>query len=305
MNGATHVNDSSTMVPDQTSETRASGPVSITPYRTRKFCGFVKERCVLSVLGTQRYVNANPNCPSSDADPLNVQLFSRVSSTSWTNEAHRVNSPPSHQWTHSLFDGLFYSPPVYMPPQLARFNDAAFHHAFDSLVHAVQNGNVKYLRAALSSRHLDLALPLMTPVLINHQGSAGLGLLHHAVSPQQGCPSIGVLDELFRAGSDVGLFSTFGLTPLHRLAWMAHEDAKPAQGHEASQTTQRSSLRAFTTHLVHDLHAPLHATDKNGETPMHVAAEHGHSSSVLQAMLESDNMLVGRTSAREVKNKRG
>src|SRR5882724_150246 len=300
-NGATHVDDSSPMVPNLTAEMRLGGLQSSMPSCTRKFSGSVRELCVGSVLEMDRYVNptriALPWRFDIEADPLDVQFGGPVSSTPRTNDAHRLNSP-------SALDGLFYSRPIHIPPQLAWFNGGAFHYTFDALLHAVHEGDVDYLRHLLPSDQPDLCRPFLTPFLLNHRDSAGFGLFHHAVS-LQGRRNIAVIDHLYRAGSDIGLFSSSGVTPLHLLARMARDDARPAQGDEVPLTAQSPSLYAFTRHLVCDLHASLHATDRVGETPMHVAAEHGHSVSVLQAMLERDNKLPQWASAKEVRNERG
>ena len=48
------------------------------------------------------------------------------------------------------------------------------------------------------------------------------------------------------------------------------------------------NLRAFILHLVRDLGAPLYARDSDGETCVHVAAQHGRNLTVWKTLLECD-----------------
>ena len=57
----------------------------------------------------------------------------------------------------------------------------------------------------------------------------------------------------------------------------------------------------FIHHLVRELRAPLSATDEDGETCLHVAAEHGESLELLLALLACDT----RKAVREMRNARG
>jgi len=138
-----------------------------------------------------------------------------------------------------------------------------------------------------------------TPILVNFRDSAGLSLLHHAVS-QGRTPNIEVVDALHNAGADMGLYSTLGFTPLHHLARKTKEDED-----YKDVPVYKRPLYTFTMHLIEDLHAPLAATDNRGETPLHAAAEHGRSISVLQAMLDCDKAFFGKESVRESRNERG
>lgn len=80
---------------------------------------------------------------------------------------------------------------------------------------------------------------------------------------------------LYIAGADMSLFTTSEqYTPLHCLAKGAH--------------SATHALYLFTIHLVRDLRAPLGARDKNNETCIHIAAEHGDSIDILLALLECD-----------------
>lgn len=147
-----------------------------------------------------------------------------------------------------------------------------------------------------------------TSYLVNIRDNTGLTLVHHAVS-QRPYPSIDILDVLYCAGSDVGLFSTLGFSPLHHVARTARDDPKSTGGekrHSYSSVGLRAHpLYKFTMHLVRTLHAPLRAADSKGETPLHAAAEHGHSVSVLLAMLDCDREFSGSAAVREMRNDRG
>jgi hypothetical protein len=68
--------------------------------------------------------------------------------------------------------------------------------------------------------------------------------------------------------------------PLHCLAW----SARLSMEHPDSDL----SLYQFTVHLVRDLCAPLSARDKNDETCIHIAAEHGNCIELLMALLDLD-----------------
>ncbi|KAF7795998.1 hypothetical protein EIP86_007167 [Pleurotus ostreatoroseus] len=119
------------------------------------------------------------------------------------------------------------------------------------------------------------------------QETTGWSPIHHCVSVPN--PSSTVLDILYRAGADVSLYTLSGHgTPLHCLA------------HKAGASTS-SSIRSFIHHLVHDLRAPLAALDHEGETCIHVAAEHGDSIEVLSALLDCDTS----GAVRNLRNKRG
>jgi len=267
----------------------------------------------VSVLETQKYVKCSPGSTipalhsvyDMDADQWYVQFSSPVSAPPSTDE----DQPSSHRRAHSLSDGLLFFPPLYTPPQPAWCDGLTLRLASHSMLCAVRKGDVNDLRARLSSlpgdsQHPEAAFMFSTPLLVNLQDSKGMSLIHHAVS-QGGCPSISVIDELYSAGADVGLFSTRGLGPLHYLARMARDDPRPAQGDEEPPTMQTNSLHVLTTHLMRDLQVPLGAKDNKGETPMHAAAEIGLSVSVLQAMLDYDSKLPGCLAVREARNKRG
>ncbi|KAI0368717.1 ankyrin [Pilatotrama ljubarskyi] len=169
------------------------------------------------------------------------------------------------------------------PPLLP--SEAVLSKATGGLIHAVCAGNVHGLYQHLfHNSH-------RTSVLVNQLDSQGWSPLHHGICSDNA--SVEVLDALFLAGADMSLYtaSKHG-TPLHCLA----RKRKGPVGDVAV-----SQLHAFIKHLVLDLRAPLSARDANGETCIHVAAEHGHSIDVLRALLACDH----RGAVRNLKNSRG
>ncbi|KAF8588267.1 hypothetical protein K439DRAFT_672818 [Ramaria rubella] len=223
---------------------------------------------------------------------------------SWT----RPLSHSSRNDNDHMTEGLFYSPSMKLlvPPSMACFDVGELRRTFETLLLAIRTEDLRTLCTVLSlpcdplvrNLHSDPLLP-SSKLLINLRDGAGLTLVHHAVS-QRPSPSLPVLDALYSAGADIGLFSALGFTPLHHLARTAKEDADGR-----AVTPVIHPLYTFTRHIVRDLRAPLGATDNKGETPMHAAAEHGHSASVLQAMLDCDRQLKGMEAIRETRNSRG
>lgn len=143
---------------------------------------------------------------------------------------------------------------------------------------------------ALDPRKLTALLPppspKCSPVLINKPDSNGWSPIHYCTASTR--PSTEILDALYNAGADMSLFTTSEqYTPLHCLAKGAH--------------SVNCSLFLFTMHLVRDLHAPLGARDKNNETCIHLAAEHGDSIDILLALLDCDKSCT----VRNLHNSRG
>jgi len=66
-------------------------------------------------------------------------------------------------------------------------------------------------------------------------------------------------------------------------------------------TEHNQGLLDFTSHLICDLRAPLASRDKNDETCIHIAAEHGNSVDLLYFLLACDTT----GSIRQFKNSRG
>ncbi|KAI0635689.1 ankyrin [Trametes polyzona] len=164
-------------------------------------------------------------------------------------------------------------------------SEAALSKATTALIRAVHAGDVASLYQQLYQNQPK------TSVLVNRLDANGWSPMHHCVCADN--LSIEVADALFLAGADTSLYtSSHHGTPLHCLA---RETFEPRDDVEAAH------LHAFVKHLVFDLRAPLSAQDENGETCIHVAAEHGHSYEVLLALLECDP----RGIVREMKNSRG
>jgi ankyrin repeat protein len=102
---------------------------------------------------------------------------------------------------------------------------------------------------------------------------------------------VSILDALYLAGADLSLFTSpsssapYERTPLHVLALCA----PPAPLGSAEDAPHAFSvLYSLAIHLVRDLRAPLDARDRDGETPIHIAAERGRSIDVLLAFLDCD-----------------
>ncbi|RDX57555.1 ankyrin [Lentinus brumalis] len=164
-------------------------------------------------------------------------------------------------------------------------SDAISTRSTAALIRAIADGDVPSIYQVLfPATH-------RTTVLVNRLDSHGWGPLHHCVcSPN---PSVEIIDALFLAGADTSMYtaSRHG-TVLHCLARKAQHPVNP---------TQRDRLHIFVHHLIRELRAPLAATDENGETCIHVAAECGQTMEVLLALLACDT----RNTVREMKNSRG
>ncbi|KAJ3889783.1 ankyrin repeat-containing domain protein [Lentinula edodes] len=114
------------------------------------------------------------------------------------------------------------------------------------------------------------------PPLVNNRDGNGWSPIHHCASASE--PSVRVLDTLYCAGADVALFTEHEhYTALHCFAFSDHA------------TYAFDELYQYVYHLVHDLRAPLSARDKQGNTCIHIAAEHGYSIEVLRALLKCDS----------------
>ncbi|KAJ4480004.1 ankyrin repeat-containing domain protein [Lentinula aciculospora] len=115
------------------------------------------------------------------------------------------------------------------------------------------------------------------PPLVNNRDRNGWSPIHHCASAVE--PSVLVLDILYCAGADVGSFTEHEhYTALHCFAFSDHAKC-PSE-----------TLYQYVYHLVHDLRAPLSARDKQGNTCIHIAAEHGQSIEVLSILLKCDTL---------------
>ena len=160
----------------------------------------------------------------------------------------------------------------------------------DSVVNAILSADLSSIYALLFSSQSPQPLE-NGPVLVNVPDSEGWSAIHYCVSVPN--PSFEILDALYRAGADISLFTSWEhYTPLHCLARLGRVT-------DASNSAQ--FLYRFAVHLIRDLHAPLSARDRNEETCIHVAAEHGECIDVLYAFLDCDPT----GSCRNLRNSRG
>ncbi|KAG6816642.1 hypothetical protein H0H87_004388 [Tephrocybe sp. NHM501043] len=183
------------------------------------------------------------------------------------------------------------------PPPLSIFTSPGTSRLTDTLIASVSSSDSSFLRSLLFSPALPASsppalYPLSAPILVNRPDTTGWSPIHHCAGAK--LPCIDVLDALYCAGAEVALFTTHEhFTPLHILA----RSARLSPEHPEHAV----SLYHFTVHLVRDLRAPLAARDKNDETCIHTAAEHGHCIEMLMAFLELD----ATGSVRELRNARG
>lgn len=165
-----------------------------------------------------------------------------------------------------------------------------------TIISSIASNDVSFLYSLLFSPPLSPSspsalYPLSAPILINLPDPEGWSPIHHCVA--QHPPSIKILDALYCAGADVALFTTQEhFTPLHVLAQTAIPLRTPEEGQDVFD---------FVVHLIRDLRAPIAARDRDDETCIHIAAEHGSSLEVLAAFLAFDPTC----SVREMRNSRG
>ncbi|KAH7913589.1 hypothetical protein BJ138DRAFT_1081323 [Hygrophoropsis aurantiaca] len=192
----------------------------------------------------------------------------------------------------NLISPYIAAPPSPSFPTPDMFSPQLISHFTDSLVQAVLTSDLPVIYSLLFPSSFDNSITTRQPVVVNLPDAEGWSAIHYCVSVQH--PSIEVLDALYRAGADVSLFTTTeDYTPLHCLAQLARIDNNLP---ESSR-----SLCQFIVHLIRDLRAPLSARDRDEETCIHIAAEHGHSIDVLIAFLECDTT----GAIRNLRNSRG
>ncbi|PPQ95745.1 hypothetical protein CVT26_015871 [Gymnopilus dilepis] len=183
------------------------------------------------------------------------------------------------------------------PPPLSIFTEESTSRLTNTLISCIQSSDLTFIHSLLFSPAVQATsppdlYPMSVPVLVNLPDANGWSLIHHCVAASQ--PSIEILDALYCAGADVSLFTANEQqqSPLHILARTAKAP---------SNSEEERLLRDFVLHLIHDLRAPLSARDKEDETCLHIAAEHGHSSELLRLFLDCDS----NGNIRELKNSRG
>ncbi|KAF8071648.1 hypothetical protein FPV67DRAFT_888340 [Lyophyllum atratum] len=183
------------------------------------------------------------------------------------------------------------------PPPLSIFTSQANSRLTDTLISSIASSDLSFLRSLLFSPALPSSsppalYPMSAPILVNRPDAKGWSPIHHCVSAK--VPCIDILDALYCAGAEVALFTTHEhFTPLHILAQSARLSAVDKE--------HALALYHFIVHLIRDLRAPLSARDKNDETCIHVAAEHGNCINLLMVLLDLDTT----GSVRELRNARG
>lgn len=183
------------------------------------------------------------------------------------------------------------------PPPLSIFTQEATTRLTNTLVSSIRASDLAFIHSLLFSPSVPTSspsdlYPMSVPVLVNLPDSNGWSLIHHCAANKE--PSLDILDALYCAGADVSLFTLHEQqTALHILAHYACTSTiTPDRTH---------SFCDFALHLIQDLRAPLAARDKNDETCIHIAAEHGNSVDLLILFLTCDT----NGAIREFKNSRG
>ncbi|TFK35544.1 hypothetical protein BDQ12DRAFT_687935 [Crucibulum laeve] len=183
------------------------------------------------------------------------------------------------------------------PPPITIFADEANARLTETLISSIRSSELSFIHSLLFSPALpptssSSLYPMSAPVLVNRPDEKGWSPIHYCVAVEE--PSVEVLDALYCAGADVALFTVHEqCTPLHILA----HSARISNG----QPDCVASLYDFTVHLIRDLRAPLSARDKEDETCIHVAAEHGGCIELLMILLDCDTTGC----IRELRNARG
>ncbi|KZT19799.1 ankyrin [Neolentinus lepideus HHB14362 ss-1] len=203
-------------------------------------------------------------------------------------DAEKRNLSPSAQpHTDILLHDTISSRGLCTPPSLDYFSRAILAKSADSLITAITSTELPLLHSLLfpqppsvvptpSSSTLFLT---SDPLLVNLPDASGWSAIHYCVSVPK--PSVEVLDALYRAGAEISLFTrSEQWTPLHCLA-------RHARNWDYDHVAAGNMYR-FVMHLVKDLRAPLAAKDRNENTCIHIAAEHGENIEVLMALLDCD-----------------
>lgn len=183
------------------------------------------------------------------------------------------------------------------PPPLSIFTQEATTRLTATLVSSIRALDLAFIHSLLFSPSVPTSsppdlYPMSVPVLVNLPDSNGWSPIHYCAATEE--PSLDILDALYCAGADVSLFTLHEQqTALHILAHYACTST--------TNLDRTHSFRTFALHLIQDLRAPLAARDKNDETCIHIAAEHGNSIDLLILFLACDTT----GAIREFKNSRG
>ncbi|KAF9026031.1 ankyrin [Hymenopellis radicata] len=159
-----------------------------------------------------------------------------------------------------------------------------------SIIRAVTSSDMSTLHSLLSPLFLQ-SNSHTSHCLVNAPDVKGWSPIHHCAAARS--PSLDILNALYYAGADVSLFTTHEhFTPLHCLARSSY----------IFQDDDRvSSLFEFISRLVREFRTPLAARDKEDETCIHIAAEHGSCINLLMILLDHDE----HGQIRELRNSRG
>ncbi|KAF5367069.1 hypothetical protein D9758_003932 [Tetrapyrgos nigripes] len=171
------------------------------------------------------------------------------------------------------------------------FDEETISNTTHTIIQLVLSSDIQSLHSFFISI-LSIVLKPGSPILVNLPDAKGWSPIHYCAQMQ--FPSIQIVDTLYCAGADFSLFTVEEhWTILHCLSKSYYPpDRTPNTIH---------SLSKFITHLIFDLRAPFSAKDKEDETCIHLAAEHGQSIELLKILLECDRT----KSIRNRRNSRG
>lgn len=204
---------------------------------------------------------------------------------------HSAPTRPSIIWDDVLKDVECSLPSSHdpTPPGLSALPEGSLQDLSQNLSEYTSGRDLETLHSILFpfSPSTSAAHP---PLLVNLPDARGWSPIHHCTSAEE--PSLEVLMALYFAGADLSLPTPDEqFTPLHCLVSVSRSPTAESL----------TSLLGFVVHLVRDLGSSLVAHDRNEETPMHIAAEHGTCLEVLAFLLELDST----GAAKEVRNSRG
>ncbi|THV01017.1 ankyrin [Dendrothele bispora CBS 962.96] len=208
---------------------------------------------------------------------------------------HRVRENETSPRTTITFQSHRDEPSSPLAAALPEFSPEATSRTTHIIIQLILSSDITSLQSFLSSSATSSASSQSqshSPVLLNIPNAKGWSAIHYCAQMQ--FPSIQILDTLYCAGADISLFTAQEhWTVLHCLAVSyCPPDRTPA-------TTD--ALSKFVTHLLFDLRAPFSAKDKEDETCIHLAAEHGQSLDLLKILLECDRS----KSIQNIRNSRG
>ncbi|KAJ7086153.1 hypothetical protein B0H15DRAFT_845590 [Mycena belliarum] len=213
-------------------------------------------------------------------------------------DRNRIASNPGSEHLLHIASAALAPSRIFEPPLLSVFSGASTSRLTDTIIQSITTCDVAFLHSLLFSPSIPACsqpelYPMSAPVLVNLPATKGWSPIHYCAAAES--PSVDVLDALYCAGAVVSLFTTTEQwTPLHCFAQAARRLPR-------DRPDLCVALYQFVAHLVHDLGAPLAARDRDDETCIHVAAEHGTCIETLVLLLECDTSRA----VRELRNARG